>query len=218
LDLESLARDPGPRSAALARIVRDEQRHAEILAGILQASELHPGRSGAPAIPGSQSSMQANPRPAFARPPAFLNWLWRTFNLHADLLGLIIPKIIARICFTYGAQHTSNAAHQRMFIAIARDLEAHLGVYIANLREDVARMSEPRRRALRVLGSVLFHLTTFVMFIHHAPALHAHGITCAGFFADATRAFVRALASAGLVAGFRVQLSNKIPTHSHPWP
>lgn len=187
LDYESLAKDPDPRSAALARITHDEHRHAEILDAILQGF----------------SARRHND----SHEPAFLNWIWRAFALHAELIGLIIPKIITRICFGYWAQHNSDPALRRTFAAIGRDLEAHVEIYIGKLREDEARLSTFRRRTLRVLGTVLFKLTALVMFIHHAPALHTHGITCARFIVDCGQAFEQALASCKLDARCRFQLN-----------
>lgn len=156
-------------AAAMDLFIREEQRHAELMAGILR-------RLDAPLLAS--------------------DWTDNCFvcmrhlsGLRTELLVLLLPEMIARVYFEVLQRAFTNPALQTVFGQIVRDEQGHLEFHADYLNKAFASISFPRRIALQLVWHAAYRAVCLVVYFDHRSLLRRLGITPKKFWADCGAVF-----------------------------
>jgi hypothetical protein len=151
-------------AAAMDLFIREEQRHAELMAGILK-------RLNAPLL---TSDWTDN---------CFM-FMRHMFGLHAELLVLLMPEMIARVYFDVLRRGFSNPAMHAVFAQIVHDEEGHLAFHADFLNHVFSKISFARRIAVQTLWRLAFRAVCVVVYYDHGSLLSALGMSPKQFWRD----------------------------------
>ncbi|HMJ63861.1 MAG TPA: hypothetical protein VK615_00815, partial [Candidatus Binatia bacterium] len=129
-------------AAAMELFIREEQRHAELMAGILK-------RVNAPLL---TSDWTDN---------CFM-FMRHMSGLHAELLVVLMPEMIARVYFDVLRRGFSNRAMNAVFTQIVQDEEGHLVFHADFLNELFSNLSFARRIAVQTTWRLAFRAVCVV--------------------------------------------------------
>jgi rubrerythrin len=154
---------------AMELFIREEQRHAELMAGILT-------RLNAPLL---KSDWTDN---------CFV--LMRHMSgLHTELLVLLLPEMIAKVYFDTLRKGFSNPAMNAVFTQIFRDEEGHLAFHADYLNKAFAKMSFPRRIVVQVVWRFVYRAVCALVYLDHGSLLRALGVGPARFWRECGAVF-----------------------------
>jgi hypothetical protein len=156
-------------AAATELFIREEQRHAELMAGILR-------RMNAPLL---ASDWTDN---------CFV-FMRHLPGLHTELLVVLLPEMIARVYFEALRRGFSNPAMQAVFTQIVRDEEGHLAFHADFLNHVFSTMSFPRRMAVQSLWHAAFRLVCLVVYFDHGPLLRRLAMPARKFWSECGAVF-----------------------------
>jgi len=149
-------------AAAMDLFIREEQRHAELMAGVLKGL-------GAPLL---TSDWTDN---------CFM-FMRHMSGLHAELLVVLMPEMIARVYFEVLRRGFSNPAMHAVFTQIVKDEEGHLAFHTDFLNQVFSRMSFARRIAVQTLWRLAFRAVCAVVYYDHGSLLRALGMSAKQFW------------------------------------
>jgi hypothetical protein len=158
----SAANGDQPYAQAMELFIREEQRHAELMAGILT-------RLNAPLL---TSDWTDN----------CFTFMRHLPGLHTELLVVLLPEMIAKVYFDTLRKGFSNPALNAVFTQIFQDEEGHLAFHTDYLNKAFAKMSFPRRIAVQVLWHFAFRAVCLVVYLDHGSLLRALGLGPAEFW------------------------------------
>jgi hypothetical protein len=169
--LRKLSAATGDRqyAAAMELFIREEQRHAELMAGILT-------RLNAPLL---TSDWTDN---------CFM-FMRHVSGLHVELLVVLLPEMIARVYFDVLRRGFSNPAMEAVFAQIVRDEEAHLAFHAEFLNNVFSKISFPRRIAVQTVWHLVFRAVCLIVYCDHGPLLHRLGIPMRKFWQECGAVF-----------------------------
>lgn len=165
----SAATGDEPYAQAMELFIREEQRHAELMAGILR-------RLDAPLL---TSDWTDN---------CFV-FMRHLSGLHTELLVVLMPEMIAKIYFETLRRGFSNPAMHAVFTQIWRDEEGHLAFHADYLNRAFAKISFPRRIVVQVLWRLVYRAVCAVVYFDHGSLLRALGVGPAQFWRDSGEVF-----------------------------
>ncbi|MCY0950187.1 ferritin-like domain-containing protein [Streptomyces sp. H27-S2] len=152
---------------AVRLFVAEEQNHARMLALLLAAGE-------ARTLEGHWSDA------AFVR-------LRRLMGLKQELLVLMIAEVVALRYYRALRDGTSDPLTTETAARILADEERHVPFHCRRLREGLAGLPRPVRRAVTSGWRVLLGGTAVLVSVDHGPALRALGVRRRAFVADVHR-------------------------------
>ena len=141
--------------------IREEQRHAALMAGILT-------RLNAPLL---TSDWTDN---------CFV-FMRHMSGLHIELLVVLLPEMIARVYFEALRRGFSNPAMHAVFAQIVRDERGHLAFHADYLNNAFAQMSFPRRIAVQMAWRLVYRVVCLIVYVDHGPLLRAVGMPAKKF-------------------------------------
>jgi hypothetical protein len=156
-------------AAAMELFIREEQRHAALMAGIL-------ARLNAPLL---TSDWTDN---------CFV-FMRHMSGLHTELLVVLLPEMIARVYFEALRRGFSNPAMQAVFAQIVRDEKGHLAFHADYLNKAFAQMSFPRRIAVQMAWHLVYRVACVIVYVDHGPLLRAVGIPAKKFWGQCGAVF-----------------------------
>jgi hypothetical protein len=156
-------------AAAMGLFIGEEQRHAELMAGILT-------RLNAPLL---KSDWTDN---------CFV-FMRHMSGLHTELLVVLLPEMIARVYFDVLRRGFSNPAMHAVFSQIVRDEEGHLAFHADFLNQVFSKMSFPRRMAVQTLWRLVFRAVCLIVYCDHGPLLRRLGMTGPRFWHECGAVF-----------------------------
>jgi hypothetical protein len=149
-------------AAAMELFVREEQRHAALMAGILT-------RLNAPLLTSDWTDH------------CFV-FMRHLSGLQTELLVVLLPEMIARVYFDVLRRGFSNPAMQAVFTQIVRDEAGHLAFHADFLNGVFSKLSFPHRMAVQTLWHMAFRLVCLVVYYDHGPLLRRLGIPAREFW------------------------------------
>ena len=165
----SAATGDGPYAQAMELFIREEQRHAELMSGILT-------RLNAPLL---TSDWTDN---------CFV--LMRHLSgLHTELLVLLLPEMIAKVYFDTLRKGFSNPALNAVFTQILRDEEGHLAFHADYLNKAFAKKSFARRMLVQLLWRVVYRVVCLIVYADHGSLLRELGVGAAEFWRETGAVF-----------------------------
>lgn len=105
-------------------------------------------------------------------------------GLHAQLLVLLAPEMIARRYFRALHEGTSDPVLRAVFAQILRDEEGHLAFHADFLNHALSRLSFRQRISLLVGWRAMFNVVCLAMLIDHRSVLQAAGVSLSAFWRD----------------------------------
>jgi hypothetical protein len=151
-------------AAAMELFIREEQGHAELMAGILT-------RLNAPLL---TSDWTDN---------CFM-FMRHMPGLHTELLVVLLPEMIARVYFDVLRRSFSSPALEAVFTQIVQDEEGHLAFHADFLNHALSKMSFPRRIALQIAWHFVFRAVCLVVYYDHGPLLRGIGMSAKEFWRE----------------------------------
>ncbi|MCI0744322.1 MAG: ferritin-like domain-containing protein, partial [Verrucomicrobia subdivision 3 bacterium] len=158
-----------PYAAAIELFIREEQRHAELMAGVLK-------RLDAPLLTSHWSDK------AFT----FMRHLP---GLHTELLVLLLPEMIAKIYFRALAGHFDDPAIATVAAQILEDEEGHLAFHAHYLNEVLSRIPFGRRILLQIGWRCAYRAVCLVVYSDHRTLLQLLGMTLPKFWSECGEVF-----------------------------
>jgi len=105
-------------------------------------------------------------------------------GLHAQLLVLLAPEMIARRYFRVLYEATGEPVLRAVFAQILRDEEGHLAFHADFLNRAFSRLSFRQRILLLVGWRAMFDLVCLAMLIDHRSMLRAAGVSLGAFWRE----------------------------------
>ncbi|MGW6687153.1 ferritin-like domain-containing protein [Streptomyces sp. NPDC054961] len=152
---------------AVRLFVAEEQNHARMLALLLAAG-------GAGTLTGHWSDT------AFVR-------LRRLLGLRVELLVLMIAEVVALRYYRAVRDGSADPLTSEVAGRILADEERHVPFHCLRLREALAPLPVPARRAATLAWQVLLAGAAAVVAVDHGPALRTLGVRRLAFLADTVR-------------------------------
>ncbi len=156
-------------AAAMELFIREEQRHAALMAGILKGLN-------APLL---ASDWTDN---------CFM-FMRHMSGLHTELLVVLMPEMIARVYFDVLRRGFSNPAMHAVFTQIVQDEEGHLAFHVDFLNNVFSKMSFARRIAVQTLWRLAFRAVCILVYYDHGSLLSALGTSAQQFWKDCGSVF-----------------------------
>ncbi|MFE1382038.1 ferritin-like domain-containing protein [Streptomyces sp. NPDC058740] len=152
---------------AVDLFVAEEQNHARMLALLLAAA-------GAPTLAGHWTDA------AFVR-------LRRLLGLRLELLVLMVAEVVALRYYLAVRDGTRDPLAAEVAGRILADEERHVPFHCRRLREDLASLPAPARRATTAGWRLLLAGAALVVAYDHGPALRGLGVRRSAFVRDVVR-------------------------------
>lgn len=168
---------------AVRLFVAEEQNHARMLARLLEAG-------GAGTLRGHWSDT------AFVR-------LRRLLGLRVELLVLMVAEVVALRYYRAVRDGAADPLASEVARLILADEERHVPFHCLRLREALAPLPAPARRAAVSAWRGMLAAAAVVVAVDHGPALRTLGLRRRGFVADTVRASAPPAAAIAAVATAR---------------
>jgi hypothetical protein len=156
-------------AAAMELFIREEQRHAELMAGILKR-------------------MNASLLTSDWTDNCFM-FMRHMSGLHTELLVVLMPEMIARVYFDALRRGFPNPAMNAVFTQIVQDEEGHLAFHVDFLNELFSNLSFARRIAVQTIWRLAFRAVCVVVYYDHGSLLGALGSSPKKFWDECGRVF-----------------------------
>lgn len=105
-------------------------------------------------------------------------------GLHAQLLVLLAPEMIAKRYFRALYESTSDAVLRAVFAQILHDEDGHLAFHADFLNRSFSRLSFAQRILLLIGWRMVFNIVSLAMLIDHRSMLRAAGVSLSKFWRD----------------------------------
>jgi hypothetical protein len=164
-------------AAALDLFVAEEQKHAGILARLLQGM-------GAGLLRRHWSD-------------ACFVWVRHLAGLHGELLVLLVAEIVGERFYRLVYAHGGNAVLRRAMAEILDDEAGHVAFHCETLRDGLGAHPAWARGAIHAVWTLFFHVVCLVVILDHRGFLAAVRVTPLAFWRDCA---ARAAAAARIFA------------------
>ena len=154
---------------AMELFIREEQRHAELMAGILT-------RVNAPLL---TSDWTDN---------CFM-FMRHVSGLHTELLVVLLPEMIAKVYFDTLRKGFSNPAMNVVFTQILRDEEGHLAFHADYLNKAFAKMPFHSRIVVQVLWRIVYRAVCLIVYFDHGSLFRGLDLSPAQFWNECGAVF-----------------------------